>query len=112
MLIEKHAPRDARRRARPAPDAAILFPPVFRRNGPFRATGNPGPCRYSSAVRQRLRFAALAVIAAIAFLPGLGRRPIVTSHEARVAQTARQMAVSGWPWRATPVRVAPVQLVK
>jgi 4-amino-4-deoxy-L-arabinose transferase-like glycosyltransferase len=51
-------------------------------------------------------------MAAIAFLPGLGRRPIVTSHEARVAQTARQMAVSGSPWRATPVQVAPVQLVK
>jgi 4-amino-4-deoxy-L-arabinose transferase-like glycosyltransferase len=55
---------------------------------------------------------ALAVMGAIAFLPGLDRRPIVTSHEARIAQTARQMAVCGWPWRATPVRVAPVQLVK
>jgi 4-amino-4-deoxy-L-arabinose transferase-like glycosyltransferase len=59
-----------------------------------------------------VKLLALFVIAMIAFLPGLGRRPIVTSHEARVAQTARQMAVSGWPWAAREVEVAPVQLVR
>src|SRR5258708_5838794 len=54
----------------------------------------------------------LAIIAAIAFLPGLGRREVVTSHEARVAQTARAMAASGWPWNARAVAVPPVKLVK
>jgi 4-amino-4-deoxy-L-arabinose transferase-like glycosyltransferase len=62
--------------------------------------------------RRAVKLLALLVIAMIAFLPGLGRRPIVTSHEARVAQTARQMAVSGWPWAARDVEVAPVQLAK
>jgi 4-amino-4-deoxy-L-arabinose transferase-like glycosyltransferase len=62
--------------------------------------------------RRTIKLLALSVIAMIAFLPGLGHRPIVTSHEARVAQTARQMAVSGWPWAAREVEVAPAQLVK
>jgi 4-amino-4-deoxy-L-arabinose transferase-like glycosyltransferase len=42
----------------------------------------------------------LTLLACIPFLLLLGRRDIVTSHEARVAQTARQMAASGWPWQA------------
>jgi 4-amino-4-deoxy-L-arabinose transferase-like glycosyltransferase len=64
-------------------------------------------------MRQRnLKFAGLVVIAALAFLPGVGRRAIVTSHEARVAQTARQMAAAGWPWSACPVPVAPAALMK
>ena len=53
-----------------------------------------------------LLLAALAI-----FLPMLGRKDIVTSHEARVAQTARQMAASGWPWRATEVSVPVVGLI-
>jgi len=41
-------------------------------------------------------------------LPTAGVRDIVTSHEGRVAQTARQMAASGWPWNATTVAVPDV----
>src|SRR5207237_9622359 len=44
-------------------------------------------------------------------LPLLGRRDIVTSHEARVAQTARNMANSGWPWHAHSLRVPVVDLI-
>jgi len=39
-------------------------------------------------------------LATLLFLGGLGQKDIVTSHEARVAQTARAMAESGAPWRA------------
>lgn len=39
------------------------------------------------------------------FTFALGRRDIVTSHEGRVAQTARTMAASGGPWNAEPVHV-------
>lgn len=46
------------------------------------------------------------------FLPLLGGREFATSHEARVAQVARQMAASGWPWDATPVAVDRVRPVK
>lgn len=53
----------------------------------------------------------MGVLAAAVFLPLLGRRDIATSHEARVAQTARLMANSGWPWNARPVAVAPAHLV-
>ena len=52
----------------------------------------------------------LTVLAAAAFLPFLGRRDIVISHEARVVQTAREMAASGWPWNATKVDVPSVKL--
>jgi 4-amino-4-deoxy-L-arabinose transferase-like glycosyltransferase len=54
----------------------------------------------------------VTILAVAAFLPFLGRRDIVISHEARVAQTARVMAVSGWPWNAKPVRVPAVHLVE
>ncbi|MEO6435857.1 MAG: hypothetical protein ABIP55_08860, partial [Tepidisphaeraceae bacterium] len=50
---------------------------------------------------------ALAAVTLIVFLLGLGASPIVTSHEARVAVSARAMAESGWPWRATPMRASP-----
>jgi 4-amino-4-deoxy-L-arabinose transferase-like glycosyltransferase len=50
------------------------------------------------------------LLATAAFLPFLGRRDIVISHEARVIQTAREMAHSGWPWRARPVTVPAVRL--
>jgi 4-amino-4-deoxy-L-arabinose transferase-like glycosyltransferase len=52
----------------------------------------------------------LPLLAAAAFLPLLGRRDVVTSHEARVVQTARAMAHSGWPWNATPATVPAVKL--
>jgi 4-amino-4-deoxy-L-arabinose transferase-like glycosyltransferase len=52
----------------------------------------------------------LTLLAAAAFLPFLGRRDIVISHEARVVQTARQMAEAGWPWAATPAAVPAVHL--
>ncbi len=45
------------------------------------------------------------------FCTFLDRRDIVTSHEARVAQTARQMAASGWPWSSPGVRVPVVGLI-
>ncbi len=48
-------------------------------------------------------------LAALAMtLPTLGVRDIITSHEGRVAQTARQMAAAGWPWNATPVTIPSV----
>jgi 4-amino-4-deoxy-L-arabinose transferase-like glycosyltransferase len=53
----------------------------------------------------------LTLLAAAAFLPFLGRRDIVISHEARVVQTARLMSASGWPWNAKPVTVPAVHLV-
>jgi len=59
--------------------------------------------------RSRQRLLTLA-LAAIAFLPLLGDRDVITSHEARVVQTARAMAAAGWPWAAKSVDVAPVKL--
>jgi 4-amino-4-deoxy-L-arabinose transferase-like glycosyltransferase len=44
-------------------------------------------------------------LAAIVFVGGLGEKHLVTSHEARVAQTARFMANAGWPGAAAPARV-------
>src|SRR3954452_12939258 len=52
----------------------------------------------------------LFLLALALFLPFLGRKDIVTSHEARVAQTAREMAVSGWPWAAQDVDVRKADL--
>lgn len=52
----------------------------------------------------------LALLAAVAFLPFLGSRDVVISHEARVVQTARQMAESGWPWNARLMSVPAVKL--
>jgi 4-amino-4-deoxy-L-arabinose transferase-like glycosyltransferase len=53
----------------------------------------------------------LLFIALMVFLIGLGRRDIVISHEARVAQTARQMAASGAPWNARRL-IVPVVAMK
>ena len=50
------------------------------------------------------------LLAAMVFVLFLSGPDIVTSHEARVAQPARQMAASGWPWSAKPADVAPVVL--
>src|SRR3954463_5323197 len=61
----------------------------------------------------RLRRTSFLFLLALAwFLPLLGQRDIVTSHEARVAQTARVMAASGWPWEAHSVSVPVVGLVE
>ena len=46
------------------------------------------------------------------FLSLLGRREFAASHEARVAQAAREMAASGWPWNATPVSVPRTRVIK
>jgi hypothetical protein len=58
------------------------------------------------------RLVLLTLLAAAAFLPFLGRRDVVISHEARVVQTARAMAHSGWPWRAKPVTVPAVRMTR
>ncbi len=55
-------------------------------------------------------FLAALLLAGIAFFSLLGRRDIVTSHEARVIQVARQMAESGWPWNTKRVSVPSVEL--
>ena len=47
---------------------------------------------------RRLRPLVLLGFALLLYLPLLGRRDIVTGHEARVAQTAREMART-WPWQ-------------
>ena len=52
----------------------------------------------------------LTLLTLAAFLPLLGRRDVVTSHEARVVQTARAMANAGWPWDAKPATVPAVRL--
>lgn len=54
----------------------------------------------------------LLILAGVVFLGGLGQRDIVTSHEARVAQTARTMAEAGWPWQAKPVAVPSPKLIE
>ena len=56
--------------------------------------------------------AVLAGLAAATFLLLPGRREFATSHEARVAQVAREMAAAGWPWNASTIDVAPVRVVK
>jgi 4-amino-4-deoxy-L-arabinose transferase-like glycosyltransferase len=56
---------------------------------------------------RRAELLGIALIASAAFLlPLLSGRDIVSSHEARLAGTAREMSDSGWPWDAAPVRVA------
>jgi 4-amino-4-deoxy-L-arabinose transferase-like glycosyltransferase len=62
----------------------------------------------SSTARSPALFLVTLLLAGVAFFSLLGRRDIVTSHEARVVQVARQMAVSGWPWNAQPVSVPSV----
>ena len=47
-----------------------------------------------------------------AFLLFLNGPDIVTSHEARVAQPAREMAASGWPWDAKAILLPEVKLTK
>jgi 4-amino-4-deoxy-L-arabinose transferase-like glycosyltransferase len=68
------------------------------------------PADQSPAHRSRGLFLATLLLAGFAFFSLLGRRDIVTSHEARVVQVARQMAESGWPWNAKRVSVPSVQV--
>ena len=64
-------------------------------------------------VRSRqTRAAVIFFLGACAFLLLLGRQDVVITHEARVAQTAREMAATGWPWDATGVEVPAVRMVE
>src|SRR5690349_20119425 len=56
-------------------------------------------------VPPRRRPVFLLALALLVILPMVGARDVVTSHEARVLQTARQLAAVGWPWAAQPVAV-------
>jgi len=58
------------------------------------------------------RAAAILICGACAFLLLLGWQDVVNTHEARVAQTAREMAASGWPWGAQTVEVPAVRIVR
>ncbi len=62
-------------------------------------------------VAKNPRIVALAAVCAVLMIGSLGERDIATSHEARVAQTAREMAASGWPWDAGLVNTPAVRLV-
>jgi 4-amino-4-deoxy-L-arabinose transferase-like glycosyltransferase len=63
-------------------------------------------------IPRRWRPCLLFALGLALYLPLVGSRDIVTSHEGRVAQTAREMAASGWPWAAKPMRVPPVHLAR
>src|SRR5438309_10707102 len=71
---------------------------------------SPPPTRNLSGVPPRWRPAFLLALALLTILPMVGARDVVTSHEARVVQTARQMAAVGWPWAARPVSVPVVAI--
>ncbi len=58
-----------------------------------------------SFISRRWRGPLLFAAALLVLLPGIGGRDIVTSHEARVAQVARQMSAVGWPWSGSRVAV-------
>lgn len=62
--------------------------------------------------RDTSRALLLLALSLLTFVSFVGRRDIVTSHEARVVQTARQMAEAGWPWNAKPVTIPRSELVK
>lgn len=52
------------------------------------------------------------LFAALVFFYHLGRTDIVTSHEARVAQSARLMASTGWPWDSIGADVPAVEFYR
>src|SRR4051794_25907440 len=67
--------------------------------------------RDGTTVRQgrRKRGGGLPIgVALLVFVGWIGRRDVATSHEARVGQTARVMAASGWPWAAQPAEAAAI----
>src|SRR5690349_5604999 len=72
---------------------------------------NKRGARYSRAVSRAWRVLILAGLAVAVFVLFIDGPDIVTSHEARVAQPARQMAASGWPWAAQTVAVPQVRLI-
>jgi 4-amino-4-deoxy-L-arabinose transferase-like glycosyltransferase len=57
-------------------------------------------------------WALISLLAAIAFFLFLGHTDIVTSHEARVVQSARLMAATGWPWNNPGVDVPAVEFYR
>ena len=62
--------------------------------------------------RTRHARAALIFLAGAApFLLLLGSQDVANTHEARVAQTARETAATGWPWRGRLVEVPSARLV-
>jgi len=63
-------------------------------------------------VPSSVRILLALALGAVVFLAFLGRRDITTSHEARVAQTGREMAEAGWPWSAKLTGVPAPELVK
>ena len=67
------------------------------------------PSSMAPRIAARAQWVIIAAIAGLAFFPFIGQRDIVTSHEARVAQTARLMAASGSPWSATTIQVPAVR---
>src|SRR4051812_49955000 len=64
-----------------------------------------------SVTTRHIRTAAIFACGACVLLLLLGGQDVAITHEARVAQTAREMAASGWPWQATPVEVPAAHLV-
>jgi 4-amino-4-deoxy-L-arabinose transferase-like glycosyltransferase len=74
---------------------------------------NSAPLRFDTVHRRKpIYFAMIALLAAIAFFLSLGSTDIVTSHEARVAQTARLMAATGWPWSNAGVDVPAIEFYR
>src|SRR6476659_4841026 len=65
---------------------------------------------FINRLSSRFRALLLLGLALALILPGLGRRDITTSHEARVAQTARAMAEAGAPWSAKRTTVPKMEL--
>lgn len=58
----------------------------------------------------RLRIALVSLAALALFVLFVGRADIAGPHEARVAQVARRMAQSGWPWQARLFPVVEVEI--
>src|SRR3954462_14039576 len=73
-----------------------MYPPRARS---FACRGQRVYARRSLS-RTTYRRLTLLAVSLLAFVAWLGKRDVATSHEARVAQTARVMAASGW--RGTP----------
>src|SRR4051812_32185394 len=85
--------------------------------GAFKAIRDLVPGIWCLILREPLKPAMknrllILLLAAATFLSLLGRKDIVTSHEARVAQTARIMAASGWPGSVQSVSVPVMRMVE
>src|SRR4051794_10608073 len=75
---------------------------------PMRDRSTP----FGQFVWRRWRAWFLFALGLALYLPLVGSRDIVTSHEGRVAQAAREMAASGWPWAAREVEVPATKLMR